>query len=176
MCLIVSPEGSVIVSVSQSISTFGSSVTINCFSLGGPDNIYAWMKNENIIGNESTLALTDIDASSGGSYTCLVSNAAGNDSASTTLYVAPYIVTPLEEQTLTANGSSVNINCDANGFPVPNVHWMNMTNNEVSGSSLLQFHPVMFGDEGVYRCEATVVIDGLTFTATNETTLFGKYI
>ena len=77
--------------------------------------------NRNIVANDSTLEVMDIDASSGGVYTCIVSNAAGSDSASTTLYVAPYIVTPLEEQTLTTNGSNVNISCDADGFPSPTV-------------------------------------------------------
>ena len=118
--------------------------------------------------------MTNIDASSGGSYTCLVSNAAGNDSVSTTLYVAPYIVTPLEEEILTTNGSSVNISCDAAGFPSPNVNWIYLTNMQPLDSSVLRFGPVMFGDEGVYRCEATAVVNGMVLTAsTNETTLVG---
>ena len=160
-------------SVSSNISTRESSVTFNCYALGGPDNTYVWMKNEMIIRNGTTLVVTDIDASSGGTYTCFVSNAAGNDSASTTLYVAPYIVTQLEEETLLANGSNVNINCNAAGFPAPNVQWVDMINQEVSKSALLQFSPVVFGDEGLYRCVATADIDGVTFIATNETTLIG---
>ena len=149
------------------------SVSFNCSALGGSNNTYVWIKNEMIVGNEDTLDVTNIDASSGGTYTCLVSNAAGNDSASTTLYVAPYIVTPLEEQTLTTNGSSVNISCDADGFPSPTVNWVDMMNFEVSNKSLLHLNPVMFGDEGLYRCVATADIDGMTFTAINETTLVG---
>ena len=160
-------------SVSSNISARGSSVTFNCYALGGPDNTYVWMKNEMIIGNESTLVVTDIDASSGGTYTCLVSNAAGNDSASTTLYVAPYIVTPLEEQTLTANGSNVNLNCDAAGFPSPTVNWVDTMDVEVSTTSFLQFSPALFGDEGDYRCVASANISHMTFTATNTTTLIG---
>ena len=77
--------------------------------------------NGSIIGNDSMLEVMDIDASSGGDYMCTVSNAAGNDSASTTLYVAPYIAIPLEERILTTNGSNVNISCDADGFPSPTV-------------------------------------------------------
>ena len=133
------------------------------------------MKDEQNIGNGSTLLVTNIDASSGGSYTCFVSNAAGSDSAYTTLYVAPYIVTPLEEQTLTANGSSVNINCDVAGFPSPIVDWFDMANFRVSLTFLLQFSPVMFGDEGVYRCVSTADINGMTFYATTETTIVGMW-
>ena len=174
LCLIVSPEGSVMVSVSNNIANIGSSTTFNCSAMGGPQNIYRWMMNGETIGNESTLLINDINASSGGIYTCLVSNTAGNDSASTTLYIAPYIVTPLQEQTLTANGSNVNISCDAAGFPSPSVNWVDMMTVEVSNTSLLQFNPVMFGDEGVYRCVATAEINDMNFTATDETTLVGK--
>ena len=127
----------------------------------------------NIIGNDSILEVMDIDASSGGVYTCTVSNAAGSDSASTTLYVAPYIVTPLEEQTLTTNGSNVNISCDADGFPSPTVSWVDMTNAEVMNTSLLEFSPVMFGDEGLYRCVATAEINSMRVTTTDDTILFG---
>ena len=136
-------------------------------------NTYLWMMNGVTVGNDSTLVVMDIDATSGGSYTCTVSNAAGNESASTTLYVAPYIVTPLEEQTLTANGVNVNITCDADGFPSPTVNWVDMTNTEVSNTFLLEFSPVMFGDEGLYRCVAGTRINGMNLTATNETILVG---
>ena len=162
------------VSVSNKIANIGSNTTFNCFAMGGPQNIYRWMMNGETIGNESTLLVNDIDASSGGSYTCLVSNAAGNDSASITLYVAPYIVTPLEEQTLTTNGSNVNIICDAAGFPSPSVNWVDMMSVEVSNTPLLEFNPAMFGDEGVYRCVASAEICNMNFTATDETTLVGN--
>ena len=131
------------------------------------------MRNGESVGNESTLLVTNIDASSGGSYTCSVSNAAGNDSASTTLYVAPYIVTPLEEQTLTQNGSNVDILCNVVGFPNPTVKWVDRTNKEVSNSTLLQFSPIMFGDEGLYCCEATAETAGTYFNDTYATILSG---
>ena len=160
--------------LSSNISTNGMNVSFFCFAMGGPNNTYNWMKDTEIIGNESTIFVTDINASSGGSYTCSVSNDAGNDSASTNLYVSPYIVTPPEEQILTTNGSNVNISCDAAGFPTPTVNWVDMTSMEVSTTSVLEFSPVLFGDEGVYRCVASAEIEGLNFTSTNETTLVGK--
>ena len=149
---------------------------MNCSAQGGPNNSYTWEKaGTPINGNESTLTLMDINATSGGNYTCTVSNAAGNDSASTTLYVAPYIISPLEDQTLTVSGANVSINCDAAGFPSPTVNWVDMTNMEASNTSLLEFSPVMFGDEGIYRCVATTGINGMNLTATDETTLVGGF-
>ena len=158
------------------VSNQGYNITFACAASGGPDNFFQWQMNGNIIGNDNMLEVMDIDASSGGIYTCTVSNAAGSDSASTTLYVAPYIVTPLEEQILTTDGSNVNISCDADGFPSPNVSWVDMTNVEVINMSLLEFSPVMFGDEGLYRCVATAEINGMGFNATDDTILVGKHI
>ena len=146
-----------------------------CNALGGPDNYFQWEVNGNTIGNGSMLAVMDIDASSGGVYTCTVSNTAGNDSASTTLYVAPYIVTPLEELTLTFNGSSINILCQADGFPLPSVSWdRNTTNEVVSDNSQLIIPTVTFGQEGVYRCLANVTVNGVDYEDSDDTTIIGK--
>ena len=164
-----------VVSPLNTVFSQGDNIALICIAFGGPNNTFQWEMNGNIIGNDSMLEVMDIDASSGGNYTCTVSNAAGIGSASTTLYVAPYIVTPLEEQILTANGSNVNISCDTDGFPNPTVSWVDMTNTEVVNMSLLEFNSVMFGDEGLYRCVATAEINGLGFNATDDTVLVGKH-
>lgn len=143
--------------------------------MGGPDNSFQWKINGTIVSNDSDFNLIAIDSSYGGSYTCTVSNAAGNDSASTTLYVAPYIVTPLENQTLTINGSNVIISCSATGFPIPSISWFNSLGLEISTTSLLQFNPISFGDEGVYYCMAKSVINQSPFNTTDEITLIGNY-
>ena len=146
-----------------------------CNALGGPNNSFQWEVNGNTTENGSMLEVMDIDASSGGVYTCTVSNTAGNDSASTTLYVAPYIVTPLEELTLTFNGSSINILCQADGFPLPTVSWdRNTTNEVVSDNSQLIIPTVTFGQEGVYRCLANVTVNGVEYEDSDDTTIIGK--
>lgn len=145
--------------------------------MGGPNNTFQWVKDRTIVRNDSILNLVNIDASHGGIYYCFVSNAAGAGSASTTLYISPYIATPLEKEILaTVDGPSVNISCDATGFPTPNVNWMNMLNIIVSNTSQLLFNPVVFGDEGLYRCTASAEINGTTLTALDETTLISKII
>lgn len=141
--------------------------------MGGPSNSFQWKRNGEAIGNDSILILEDINASLGGTYTCIISNSAGNNSVSTTLYVAPYIDSPLDEQILVTNGSIVNVVCNAVGFPFPNVMWVDSLGSNVSSTSLLPFYPVIFGDEGLYRCVATVQINEQTFYSTNETTIIG---
>ena len=156
------------------ISTQGNTITLVCSAMGGPNNSFIWTMGGNNIGNESILNVVNISGSHGGSYICTVSNAAGADSAPTTLYVQPYIDTPLERETLAVNGSNLNISCNTAGFPIPVVKWVDLQGIEVSNSSQLQFDPVMFGDEGLYRCVATTVVGESVFTAMNETILFGN--
>ena len=172
----VSPEGSVVITPLDIVATLGDNVTFACSAMGSPNSTFQWKKNGTTVGNSSILNLLVIDVSYGGDYSCIVSNTAGTDIVSTTLYVAPYIVAPTEKQTLTENGSYVNINCDALGFPTPNVKWINMQTFEVSITSQLQFSPAMFGDEGVYICVAIANIDGTDYNATDETTVIGKCI
>ena len=163
--------------INLNIASLNDNVTLTCSNDGGPDNTYGWMKNGAVLDGETgdTLTLTAINASSGGDYTCNVSNAAGSDSGNVMLYVEPYIVTPLPRQILTSSASVVNINCEADGFPTPTVIWnrMDMIMPQ-SNTSLLEVDPVMFGDEGIYQCVASFEIGGMVFNATDKTTLVGK--
>ena len=151
-----------------------------CTSDGGSSNTFQWEKDGAVLDGEisDTLTLVNVDASFGGLYTCTVSNAAGNESANTTLYVAPYIITPLEEQILTMVGASVSITCEAGGFPSPDISWIRVNTDmivtQVSSTSLLDIGPVSYSNAGVYRCVAMAEFTGMMFNATDETTLFGK--
>ena len=60
----------------------------NCTSMGGPDNIYEWthIRTGQVVGNDPELLITTTEASDGGSYECTVTNIAGSDSSSSTLY------------------------------------------------------------------------------------------
>ena len=49
-----------------------------------------------------------------------------------------------------------------------------MINAEMMNTSLLEFSPVMFGDEGLYRCVATTEINGTNFSVTDDNILVGK--
>ena len=154
----------------------GNDITLMCTSFGGPNNFFQWEMNGNTIGNNSILEVMNIDASSGGSYTCTVSNAAGSGFASTILYVAPYVVTPLEEVILTFSGSSFNLTCEADGFPAPIISWdRNTTDEVVSNETLLEILTIMFGQEGVYRCLATTIINGIDYKDSAVTIINGKY-
>ena len=89
---------------------------------------------------------------------CVVSNAAGNDSATATLFVAPTIVTQPAD-ILTRNGTVVNFTCEAESFPAPEYQWEKYNETmatfiRVGSDPVLEFSPALFGDEGTYRCVA----------------------
>jgi len=157
----VSPEGSVSLSPEMVIGDDGGNVTFSCSAQGGPDNEYQWQHNGgDFIGETNTiLTISNIDAVNGGNYTCVVSNAAGNDSATATLYVAPTIITQPAD-ILTRNGTAVNFTCEAESFPTPEYQWEKYDETMgtfiiVGSNSVLEFSPAVFRDEGTYRCVAS---------------------
>ena len=165
------------------VFTRRENVTLTCISMGGPGNVYQWEKEGEVVANDSILILMDIDASSGGSYTCTVSNLAGNDTATTTLYVAPYFVTH-PENVETSNSSEVNITCVAESFPDPEYMWMRDGNSNLVREGVvtadmpnsLGFRPVLFGDEGGYTCVASITISMVVHNESSVTVILtGKF-
>ena len=156
----------------SNILSRGDNVTLTCSARGGPDNVFQWQKNGADLPGEdqTTLQLTDIDATDGGEYTCVVSNAAGNDSTSVTLYIRPYIVVNPQPLLLTVEGSSVIFTCEALSFPAPSYQWDKDGDPGFSDfAQNLTFNPVNYGNEGYYTCVAVIsVINGANFTVESE--------
>ena len=138
----------------------GDNVTLNCLAIGGPDIVYQWQGNGTVISIEtsSTLMFSNINASTGGQYSCVVSNSAGYDSASTFVFISPYFITQPEDKEA-HNGLNIILMCEAEAFPTPQYQWVRVDrpiNDAVLGvrSTLLSFMPFMYGDEGSYFCNA----------------------
>ncbi len=70
------------------VASVDESVTFNCTGMGGPNNFYQWTHIDTvreILGNDSELTIAQVAASNGGTYQCLVWNAAGNDTSTSDL-------------------------------------------------------------------------------------------
>ena len=139
----------------------GVDVTLNCSVLGGPLISYQWLFNDiDTDGeNSSTLTLTSVNASDGGEYTCVVSNTAGNDSASSRVFIFPYFTIAPEDME-SSSGDNVTLTCEAEAFPDPSYEWSKIDGiirENVTGidSTSLSFGLVLFGDEGSYNCNVT---------------------
>ena len=121
----------------------------------------------------SSLTVNNITADDGGYYTCIAENEAGFTEASALLYVRLYVSEP-QVGLNTTSGSVENITCTIEGFPI-NYTWEKlegMNYSRVFTGRVLEFNPVLFGDEGVYRCVANssdlgeeLVSDDLTVTS-----------
>ena len=160
----------------------GDTITLNCSARGGPDIFYQWgVNSKNISGATfATLMISNVNASTGGEYSCVVSNSAGDDSASTFVFISPYFTTQ-PENSGSLNGSKLILKCLAEAFPAPQYQWARVEGAPIKdavlgiNSTVLTFNPLIFGDEGSYFCNATSV--GVTVQS-NLVTLTGnsKYL
>ncbi len=151
-------------------------MTLSCSALGGPDLFYRWQANASyLVGeNSSTLVLSNVDASDGGDYNCVVFNSAGNSSATTSVFILPYF-TVQPNDAGSSKGSSISLTCQAEAFPSPSYEWKlvgRSVRSDLSVSSeVLVFDPLLFGDEGDYVCNVT---SAETVISSNTVTLSGK--
>ena len=154
---------------------FQETQVFTCTAQGGPDNEYEWLFNGMAVQSSgvastasmSTLTIDSVNISTGGNYTCRVSNVAGEDSERAVLYVTPYDVSvrassvPNQLVSLleTMNGMEEILTCEAHSFPSPTYSWVRSSEvgspQVVSNTATLSFLPINFGDEGVYTCIAS---------------------
>ena len=136
----------------------GDNITLQCTSIGGPENAFQWLFDGEALAGENspTLILSNVNATDGGVYSCMVSNAAGNSTDDTTVFIAPYFITqPVD--TFGSNGTVVVLMCEAEASPSPQYQWSRGDSRAIRNginTSTLTFDPVMFGDEGDYICTA----------------------
>ena len=155
-----------VVSPPNVTAEFSDTVTFMCSAQGGLGNTFQWMHGADVLTNETrdTLVFGIFSSSDGGYYTCIVRNAAGSENATVAVYIIPRI-NRQPTDILTNNGTMENFTCLAEGFPDPLYRWEKL---EMPGSSsgsvipsatdsLLEFSPVVFGDEGYYLCVASLV-------------------
>ena len=158
----------------------GDNVTLNCLAKGGPDIIFQWqVNNTNISGETSTkLMLSNVNASTGGEYSCVVSNSAGDYYASTFVFISPYFTTQLADR-VGSNGSTLILMCEAEAFPAPQYQWARVDGAAIRttvlgvNSTMLFFNPLIFGDKGSYFCNTS--LGGVTVQS-NLVTLTGNQL
>ena len=139
----------------------GDNITINCLAMANSDISYQWQANSTNISGETstTLVLSNVNASSGGKYSCVAFNRAGNGSASAFVFISPYFSTQPEDGR-GSNGFNVILVCVAEAFPAPQYKWERVEGQAIRdtvlgvNSTTLSFNPLIFGDEGNYLCNA----------------------
>ena len=64
----------------------GYELMLSCLSEGGPELEYSWIFSNMEIATTSNLIINNVNASNGGNYTCNVTNEAGAESDTITVY------------------------------------------------------------------------------------------
>ena len=67
---------------------YGSNIELTCTSEGGPQLEYSWIFLNSTVGIDSVLNISNVAVSNGGDYTCNVTNDAGYDIYTATVYSA----------------------------------------------------------------------------------------
>ena len=183
---LVSPERGVTLTPDHVILDGNTSrLLLTCVSEAMLEISFQWTFNGSVLLNEvsQTLILNETTPSeNGGDYECIVSNAAGNGSATVTVLFSPVITTSPTDQTASDGSQNISFSCLVTGFPPPTIQWYRQGNtflpetSFISNSGLtstLTFGTVLFGDEGDYFCSAS----SLNMTATSDiAALYGKTI
>ncbi|XP_074526683.1 hemicentin-1 [Halichoeres trimaculatus] len=149
----------------------GSSVTLRCEAQGTPEPEVTWYKNglQLAAGNglkmdRHQLEIVGVQLADGGTYTCKVSNVAGQVDRTfrLTVHVPPVLDGPLRESLNFTLGSHVALLCEASGVPVPSITWLK--DGTPIESSLqwqwsvrgnrLELGPLTLSHAGIYTCVA----------------------
>jgi len=64
----------------------GDRLILSCTSEGGPQLEYYWLFLEDVISNSSIIIIDGVNTSYIGNYTCIVTNDAGSDNDTITVY------------------------------------------------------------------------------------------
>ncbi|ROT63266.1 Down syndrome cell adhesion molecule-like protein [Penaeus vannamei] len=95
---------------------------------GGPVPLYDGITTRLLDDYQTQLVIEKISSRHNGDYTCLASNSAATRSytATLTVNVPPHWVTEPQD-TGAAQGTTVTLNCQADGYPTPSVTWKKAT-------------------------------------------------
>jgi uncharacterized repeat protein (TIGR03803 family) len=165
---------------SESVA-LGSNATFSITALGTQPLQYQWQLNSTNVSDgigisgatNSTLILSAVVGSQAGSYSVILSNAAGlahSDGALLAVGSAPWITIQPLSQTVVA-GSMLRLMVNASGTPPLAYQWMknggDLTDvGEISGSTSnnLTLNPTMLGDAGTYSVIITNAFGSVTST------------
>ncbi|XP_032403038.1 peroxidasin homolog isoform X2 [Xiphophorus hellerii] len=149
----------------------GESVTLECSATGQPQPRVTWTKGDRTplpsdtrinITPSGGLYIQNVVREDGGQYTCFASNNVDTIHATARIIVQAtpqFTVTPQDQSVL--EGDTVDIPCEASGYPEPVIVWTRGGNllpsdrrHAILPAGTLHITRVATHDEGQYECEA----------------------
>uniref|UniRef100_A0A3B5LKZ5 Hemicentin 1 n=1 Tax=Xiphophorus couchianus TaxID=32473 RepID=A0A3B5LKZ5_9TELE len=149
------------------------SIELVCEAQGIPTPTIQWLKDGEAINNTelkglvsphaNTLIVTQADPAVSGKYTCVASNAAGEEDRIFHLHVYPPSILGSSEDLTAVLHSSVSIECVATGSPRPQLNWLRnglplpVSSNIrlLSAGQVLRINRIQVSDGGSYTCVAS---------------------
>ena len=118
------------------IADIGVTFMFTCNVMGGPNNVFEWQLNSVTLTNETmdTLLLTNVAISEAGTYTCIITNDAGEETLEAELFIRPNIITSPQDMEVNVN-ETVSFTCEAEGAPVPDIQWEYVGDGESTPST-----------------------------------------
>ncbi|ETE60133.1 Hemicentin-1, partial [Ophiophagus hannah] len=151
-----------------------SQAVLSCVADGMPAPSVTWRKGDAslLVKHRSEpyedFIIENAKLEDSGSYTCIASNVAGEDThtVSLTVYVLPAF-TELPGDVALNKGEQLQLTCKATGVPVPNIRWTFNNNiipaqyDGVNGLSKLVIERVSKEDSGTYVCMAENLVGSI---------------
>ncbi|KAL3287321.1 hypothetical protein HHI36_001796 [Cryptolaemus montrouzieri] len=153
----------------------GQDISLDCAANGFPKPMITWLKNGvaidlndldsrySLIGSTSSLKITNIQESDGGTYQCRAQNREDSEDASATIeiQVPPrFIVKPID--IIEFEHKDIQLNCSVHGKPVPKIEWLK--NGEpivpsdyyqIDNEHSLKIMGLIPNDSGLIQCVAS---------------------
>ncbi|XP_036769471.2 hemicentin-2 isoform X1 [Manis pentadactyla] len=153
----------------------GENASLPCPARGTPKPQVTWRKGPSseplrdrpglVVLDDGSLFLATVSPTDGGDYWCQATNEAG--SVSRRAELAVHVPPSIGEDRRRANvsgmaGQSLTLECDANGFPAPEIVWLKNgqpipeadSRRLLDGARALHFPRIQEGDAGLYSCRA----------------------
>ncbi|XP_060630493.2 hemicentin-1 isoform X1 [Anolis sagrei] len=153
-----------------------SQIQLSCVADGIPTPSMNWKKNgilltstrRHVLGPYGDLNVDDVVPEDTGSYTCIASNVAGEDThtVNLTVHVLPTF-TELPGDVALKRGERLQLMCRATGVPIPQITWTFNNNiipaqyDGVDGASELVIKRVSKEDSGTYVCTAENLVGSI---------------
>ena len=148
----------------------GAAISLSVVASGTPLPTYQWYFGTTAIAGATGASLTISSATlaDAGSYTCVVTNAAGSvtsSAATVTVTAPPSLASQPVSQTI-ASGTTVVFNAPATGYPAPTYQW-SLNNNPIAGATqpTLLISGATAADAGSYTCTVTNALGSVTTAA-----------
>ncbi|XP_008585904.1 PREDICTED: hemicentin-2-like, partial [Galeopterus variegatus] len=153
----------------------GQNASLPCPARGTPRPQITWRKGPSsdplhgrpgvAVLDEGSLFLASVSPTDSGDYECQATNEAGSASrrAKLVVYVPPSIREDGHKSNVSGMaGQPLTLECDANGFPAPEIVWLKDgqlipevgSHHLLDGARSLHFPRIQEGDSGLYSCRA----------------------